>query len=179
MDNFQRGDRAEALVKIYLGDDKIEDTGDRPLWYLVADLGHMASRRGFDFNNIIIQGVTHYGADCVEQAQANSQQGDTGNPIDHALTILRANHVPPIYDQEILAKLGLIDYEQKVPFEKLLTTHILSHFRGAMRVAIGNRTPQQYDKADALAAGLARAVRAAMQDIGLTEIGAIIKQEDT
>lgn len=43
-----------------------------------------------------------------------------------------------------------------------LISHILANVRGGMRVVIGDKTPQQYDRADAMAGYITVAVRRAL-----------------
>jgi hypothetical protein len=43
-----------------------------------------------------------------------------------------------------------------------LISHVLANVRGGMRVVIGDKTPQQYDRADAMAGYITVAVRRAL-----------------
>ena len=46
---------------------------------------------------------------------------------------------------------------------------VIAHSRPGMRVAIGDRTPKQYDRADHMAGSIDRAVRITLAEIGLYE----------
>jgi hypothetical protein len=50
-----------------------------------------------------------------------------------------------------------------------LVAHVVAGSRPTMRVAIGDSTPRQYDRADAMAGGIARATRAALLKVGLAD----------
>ena len=62
-------------------------------------------------------------------------------------------------------KAGLLSRED---VEAIAQT-VVAHSRPGMRVAIGDSTPKQYDRADHMAGAIRRAVYTAMGEIGLYE----------
>lgn len=51
--------------------------------------------------------------------------------------------------------------------ENELVGHVVALSRSTIRVVVGDSTPRQYDRADAMADGIARAVRGALVRTGL------------
>jgi hypothetical protein len=127
MSNFDRGDRALQALAAADYRDPAETVGMKlptpdggeapgpegyPISDLIADLAHLAQRNGFDFQKLIDEAWSHYGADVVEQAWENSDDWhdtlqDESNQA-RACAVLRTAGVPMQFDHEVMVKVGIV-----------------------------------------------------------------------